>query len=67
MNESVIAKVGVKRQLGSGKGDPPTRLGRRVEGCEGLICLKWVMVMVGSEAQVLDDEAYAANLLTSFP
>ncbi len=61
--ERLIASVGVNDKLGGGRGDPSTRLRRRVEGFEAF---GWQRVMAGSEAQLLDDEAYAAKLVTLF-
>lgn len=61
-NKRLIAGVGVTGKFGKGRGDPRTRLGRRVEGCEAFCMAK--RVMAGSEAQFLDDEAYAAKLVT---
>ena len=53
---------GVSDKSGREKEDPSTRLGRRVEGYEAFVWAK--RVMAGSEAQVLEDESYTANLVT---
>ena len=63
----IVGEVGVNEQLGEGKGDPSTRLGRRVEGYGNL--LYGQRVIAGSEAQLWDDEAYSLlqSCSLSFP
>lgn len=63
MNERLIAGM-VKGKLGSGRGSL-----QRVSG-DVLRVVKLLYgkrAMAGSEAQLLDDEAYAAKLLTLLP
>lgn len=63
-NERLIASLGVNGKLGRGRGTLQ-RVSEDVLRAVKLLYGK--RVMAGSEAQLLDDEAYAAKLVTLFP